>query len=160
MLGWYWKRSKLTNWFNWFRIFQPNPNVGWWAFCNSIRHACWFAKLIDTDRLMHISMLSLIYTPNRNIVILKSFSSLTATVSLQFVTVPIPISCIPRTMTSWDKNAFHIYIISCHFSSRNRLHIWMIHVTYLDDIGYISGRWLNICTMRVTYLADSYISGR
>ena len=32
-----------------------------------------------------------------------------------------------------------IYMNSC--SSRNKLHIWTIHVKYLDDWGYISGRF-------------------
>ena len=42
---------------------------------------------------------------------------------------------------------YNIYIhISMHnFPTRNMLHIWTIHVTYLNDLSYVSGRFV-FCT--------------
>ena len=40
-----------------------------------------------------------------------------------------------------------ININSCYFWTIKSLHIWTIRVTYLDNWGYIPGRFVPICTM-------------
>ena len=47
-----------------------------------------------------------------------------------------------KTSIAQHETLQHIYINSGYFSSRNTLHILKTHATYLDNWGYISGRFM------------------